>query len=171
MFKYWFNFGFKVVYDGKTTEHKDMMNKQATPIARSATPTLGFFDTVPEDVLNFGIGKNFDAKRVPDMLKLKNEDVSRIASVSKNSVRYDDLIPEQVRERLEEIGMTINMVAKVFDGDAEKTAVWFRARNPMLGDVAPRDMIRLGRFERLRKYIIGAMSKNDAVMRHASKSK
>ena len=27
----------------------------------------------------------------------------------------------------------------------------------MLGDVSPRDMIRLGRYERLRKFIINAM--------------
>ena len=62
------------------------------------------------------------------------------------------------------------MVAKVFDGDVEKTAVWFRARNPMLGDVSPRDMIRLGRFERLRKFIITAMSANEAQVRRALKT-
>lgn len=148
-----------------------MTTKQAaTPIQRASAP-LGLFDTVPDDVLKFGIGKRFDAKRVPEMLNLKKEDVSRIASVSVKSVRYDEAIPEQVRERLEEIGMTINMVAKVFNGDPEKTAVWFRARNPLLGDVTPRDMIRLGRFERLRKYIIGAMSANDAGIRQAAKAK
>jgi hypothetical protein len=58
---------------------------------------------------------------------------------------------------LEEIGITINMVAKFFDGDTDKTVTWFKARNPMLGDVSPRDMIRLGRFERLRKFIINAI--------------
>ena len=72
-------------------------------------------------------------------------------------MRYDDAIPEQMRERLEEIASTINMVAKAFDGDADKTSAWFRARNPMLGDVSPRDMIRLGRYERLRKFVINAM--------------
>jgi len=34
---------------------------------------------------------------------------------------------------------------------------WFKARNPLLGDVSPRDMIRLGRYEKLRKFIISAM--------------
>ncbi|MCZ7560467.1 MAG: MbcA/ParS/Xre antitoxin family protein [Burkholderiaceae bacterium] len=92
------------------------------------------------------------------MLGLNKEDVSRVASVSVKSVRYDDAIPEQVRDRLEEIANTINMVAEAFDGDIEKTVAWFRARNPMLGDVSPRDMIRLGRYERLRKFIIHAMS-------------
>ena len=121
------------------------------------SPAFSLFDTVPEDLLHFGRGDSFDAKRVPSLLGLKKEDVSRLASVSVKSVRYDDAIPEQMRERLEEIASTINMVAKAFDGDAEKTSAWFRARNPMLGDVSPRDMIRLGRYERLRKFVINAM--------------
>jgi hypothetical protein len=121
------------------------------------SPGFSLFDTVPDDLLHFGHGDSFDAKRVPNMLGLKKEDVSRLASVSVKSVRYDGAIPEQVRERLEEIASTINMVAKAFDGDVEKTTAWFRARNPLLGDVSPRDMIRLGRYERLRKFIINAM--------------
>jgi len=74
------------------------------------------------------------------------------------SVRYDDNIPERVRERLEEIANTINLVAQAFDGDPDKTVSWFKARNPLLGDVSPRDMIRLGRYERLRRFIINATS-------------
>ena len=64
---------------------------------------LGLFSTVPDDFLQFGRGSSFDAKRVPGFLGLKKDDVSRLASVSVKSVRYDDAIPEQVRERLEEI--------------------------------------------------------------------
>ena len=119
--------------------------------------SFGLFNTVPDDLLHFGRGASFVPKKVPELLGLKKEDVSRISHVSVKSVRYDESIPEQMRERLEEIASTINMVAKEFDGDAEKTAAWFRARNPMLGDVSPRDMIRLGRYERLRKFIINAM--------------
>lgn len=118
---------------------------------------LGLFSSVPYDFLKFGHGSSFDAKLVPGFLGLKKDDVSRLASVSVKSVRYDDAIPEQVRERLEEIASIINMVAQAFDGDADKTSSWFRARNPLLGDVSPRDMIRLGRYERLRKFIINAL--------------
>lgn len=119
---------------------------------------FGLFETVPEDVFNFGHGSAFTPKKVPEVLGLKKEDVSHLASVSIRSVRYDDAIPEQVRERLEEVGNTMNMVARAFDGDVEKTVAWFRTRNPLLGDVSPRDMIRLGRYERLRKFIINAMN-------------
>jgi len=121
-------------------------------------PTIGLFETVAPDVFNFGLGPEFSPKKVSEALSLKKEDVSHLAAVSAKSVRYDGAIPEQVRERLEEIANTMNMVAAAFDGDVAKTIAWFRARNPLLGDVSPRDMIRLGRYERLRKFIINATS-------------
>jgi len=133
--------------------------KQALHTSKPKTP-IGLFDNIADDVLQFGIGSSFNAKKVPELLNLKREDISRIASVSVKSVRYDHAIPDQMKERLEEIANTINMVAKVFDGNVEKTCAWFRVKNPLLGDVSPRDMIRLGRYERLRKFIISAMSKN-----------
>lgn len=118
---------------------------------------MGLFASVPDDVFHFGQGPSFQPKLVSNCLGLKKEDVSRLAEVSVKSVRYDDAIPGQVRERLEEIANTINMVALAFQGNQEKTIAWFSARNPMLGDISPRDMIRLGRYERLRKFIITAM--------------
>ena len=118
----------------------------------------GLFGSLPDDVLNFGYGSEFNAQKVPQFLGLKKEDVSRIAAVSVKSVRYDDAMPALVRERLEEIANTANWVAQAFNGDVNKTAAWFRACNPLLGDVFPRDMIRLGRYERLRKFIINAMN-------------
>lgn len=119
---------------------------------------FGLFDTVPEDLLKFGHGDSFDAKKAADFLSLKKADVGRIADVAQSSVRWDANIPESVRVRMEEIASIINLVAKQFAGDQEKTVAWFRARNPLLGDVSPRDMIRLGRYERLRRFIIQAMS-------------
>jgi hypothetical protein len=124
---------------------------------------FGLFDTVPKDLMNFGHGTSFEPRKIPDLLGFKNEDVSHLAGVSIRSVRYDQNMPQQMRDRLEEIGATINMVAGMFDGDADRTAIWFKARNPLLGDISPRDMIRLGRYERLRKFIINAM------MRHGSR--
>lgn len=123
---------------------------------------IGFFDTIPPDVMQFGQGGAFVPKKVPELLDLKKEDVSRLSGVAFSSVRYDDAIPAPMRERLEELANTINMVATLFAGDANKTAAWFKARNPMLGDISPRDMIRLGRYERLRKFIINAMNERNA---------
>jgi hypothetical protein len=123
---------------------------------------IELFDNVPPDAMQFGQGGAFVPKRVPELLDLKKEDVSRLAGVAVSSVRYDDAMPAPMRDRLEEVANTINMVATLFAGDANKTAAWFKARNPMLGDISPRDMIRLGRYERLRKFIINAMNERNA---------
>jgi hypothetical protein len=118
---------------------------------------VALFDTVPPDLMGFGLGSSFDAKSVQSFLSLKKEDVSRIADVSPKSVRFDDAMPVPIRERLQEIANTINLVARFFGGDADKTGTWFKTRNPLLGDISPRDMICLGRFQRLRKFIWLAM--------------
>jgi Protein of unknown function (DUF2384) len=57
------------------------------------------------------------------------------------------------RVHLEEIAKACNLVAKKFGGDSGKAAKWFRANNPQLGDMSPLEMIRLGRLDRLRKFI------------------
>ncbi|SEL95013.1 hypothetical protein SAMN05428989_2961 [Pseudoxanthomonas sp. GM95] len=117
------------------------------------------FSTVPEmDALEFGYGPSFNARKVAEWMELDKKEVSRISAVAPASVRYDDHIPRAVRDRLEEIGSIANLVAQVFNGDVGKTALWFRASNPMLGDVSPRDMVRLGRHEKLRKSIRSAMA-------------
>ncbi|MBK7003306.1 MAG: hypothetical protein IPH35_26380 [Rhodoferax sp.] len=118
--------------------------------------SFGLFDNVPADYLQFGRGDAFNARKVPELLSLKKEDISRITSVAQSSIRYDERIPLKVRERMEEIANTINMVASFFDGDVQRTVTWFKASNPLLGDVSPRDMIRLGRYDRLRKFIVNA---------------
>jgi len=118
---------------------------------------VALFDTVPPDLMGFGLGSSFNAKSVQSFLSLKKEDVSHIAYVSPKSVRFDDAMPVPVRERLQEIANTINLVARFFGGDADKTGTWFKTRNPLLGDISPRDMICLGRFQRLRKFIWLAM--------------
>ena len=116
------------------------------------------FDTIPQDALLFGRGPAFQPKLVADWLGLDKGELSRIASVSRSSVRYDAAAPRALIERLEEIANIANMVAQIFDDDGAKTALWFRTKNPMLGDVSPRDMVRLGRHDRLRKFIVRAVA-------------
>lgn len=79
-------------------------------------------------------------------------------ATARSAARYDNYAQEQDRVRLDEIVATLNLVSKQFNGDAAKTVAWFKARNPLLGDVSPCDMIRLGRHQRLRRFIMQAMN-------------
>lgn len=109
-----------------------------------------------QDYLGFspaGKGDLPNYKVVPELLQFDKKQVSQLGRVSQSSVRYDSNIPRDLAERLEQTANIANRVAALFDGDVEKTALWFRTLNPMLGNITPRDMLRLGRFKRLAKFV------------------
>ncbi|MGE0030713.1 MAG: hypothetical protein AB7T20_06310 [Steroidobacteraceae bacterium] len=127
------------------------------------TEANALFRTIsPIDHLEFWSNHAFQARSVAEFLELKNSEVAKIAGVAKSSVRYDNEIPRDLRERLEEIANICNLVAQYFEGDAGKTALWFRTKNPILGEISPRDMIRFGRYDKLRRFIVGAQMDRDA---------
>ena len=112
------------------------------------------FDTVEKmDYLGFMEDKELNYKKVADFLDFDRKDLSRMTSLSVGSVRFDSKIPAPLAQRLEEIANIANRITSVFDGDANKSALWFRTPNPMLGEIAPRDMLRMGRYKRLVKFI------------------
>jgi hypothetical protein len=130
-----------------------------------------FATVASDDLLGFYEQGHFKPKSVAEFLTLKNSDVSRATAVSRNSVRYDEAIPQPMRERLAEIANICNMVAQFFSGDRQKTALWFTTKNPMLGDISPRDMIRFGRYDKLRRFVINALIDEQAANRTRSPAK
>lgn len=118
------------------------------------------FNTVPtHDYL--GLLKEDDSsKKVVDFLDFTKEDVASATGLPKASIRYDERIPSELAERLLEIGIVCELVADYFKGDLRKTALWFRIKNPALGNIAPRDMIRFGRYQKLIKFVQNALAGN-----------
>ena len=115
------------------------------------------YDTVSQsDPLNFWADKMLNYGRVSKFLEFSKQELSKIGGVAVKSVRLDERIPSDLKEHLEQIANICNLVAEFFEGDANKTVLWFRTPNPMLGDMSPRDMIRLGRHKRLQKFVLAA---------------
>jgi hypothetical protein len=44
-----------------------------------------------------------------------------------------------------------------FFNDERKARVWLRTSNPIRSGVSPRDMVRMGRYERLRRFVTQAI--------------
>jgi hypothetical protein len=134
------------------------------------------FSTVPEkDYLGFWAHQTLKAREVVQFLNLNKRDVAKLAGVAPASVRFDQKIPKEVLDRLQEIANICGLVAQFFAGDAAKTALWFKTINPLLGNISPRDMIRYGRYEKLRNFIMSALEENAASQRtkargHAAES-
>jgi len=55
----------------------------------------------------------------------------------------------------------IRLVREFFKGRLDKENAWFEARNPLLGNVSPNDMIQVGRAERLLKFIRTQLLENE----------
>ncbi len=115
-----------------------------------------------KDLLNLYREGRPDYKRIADLIKLSKADLGKISQVAKSSVRFDANIPEPVAERLREIANIANLVAEFFAGDAQKVGLWFEIANPMLGNISPRDMIRIGRLKRLLSFVMTAREEGAA---------
>ncbi len=103
-----------------------------------------------------------DYQKVVRLLDFKKNDVARASNISVHSIRYDPpRMPKELEERLNEWAVALSLVAQFFQ-DEQKTVLWFKTPNPLLGDMTPRDMIRIGRFRKLRRFIQNALSENES---------
>ena len=124
------------------------------------TQKYELFDNLPEkDILGFYNQGVPQYRRPVEFLHFKKDDVALATNIPKNSVRYDQKMPVELAERIVEWAMAINLVAGHFN-DMDKTKLWFQAPNPILGNHTPINMIRLGRFKKLYKFIIAALDEN-----------
>jgi hypothetical protein len=124
--------------------------------AQLASSTI--FNTVPtHDYLGI-LKENNPSQKVVEFLKFNKEEVASATGVPKASIRYDERIPNELTERLQEIGIICELVANYFKGNLRKTALWFQIKNPALGNISPRDMIRYGRYQKLEKFIQNALA-------------
>ena len=123
---------------------------------------LALFETVPkEDYLTLFPSGDTDYEKVVDLLDFRKKDVARASNVALHSVRYDPpKMPRELQDRIQEWAVALNLVAQFFR-DEQKTVLWFKTPNPLLGDIAPRDMIRIGGFKKLRQFILQALSENE----------
>lgn len=121
-------------------------------------PPPALFCTVPtHDYLQLWQAGRFQPQRVARFLGFGKEDVAQLAGIAVSSVRYDRKAPRDLIERLTDVAATCTLVAQFFVGNTTKTVLWFKARNPLLGDVSPRDMIRSGRHDELRRHVLEAL--------------
>jgi hypothetical protein len=130
------------------------MSAPATAFSNSRASIVSHIAS--EDLLHLYCDGRPDDKRIAELTKLSKADLRKIAQVAKSSVRFDVHIPEPVAVRLREIANIANLVAEFFAGDAQKVGLWFEIANPMLGNISPTDMIRVGRYKRLLNFVIDA---------------
>jgi hypothetical protein len=98
-----------------------------------------------------------DVQRTKDFLEFTKDDIASATNVPGSSVRFDGRMPSEVRARMVEIAAICELVAEHF-GSADKAALWFKLSNPLLGNLSPRDMLRMGRFKKLHRFVVEALT-------------
>ena len=123
--------------------------------------STSIFSTVPKsDYLGFYSEEQFNYQKAVDFLNFDKKEVAVAAGIPKSSVRYDQRIPKLLEERIIQWATAINLVADHFEGDINKTLLWFKTINPMLGNKSPRELIRLGLYNKLIAFILAATESN-----------
>ena len=89
-----------------------------------------------------------DYKEVSVFLQLSPEDLAKIAKISVKTVRFNDKMPEALKERIDEMKNVCELVYEML-GEVIKTQLWFKTKNQMLGNNSPRDLLRFGRYQKL----------------------
>jgi hypothetical protein len=119
------------------------------------------FGTVPKDdpLVLFPDGAT-DYQKVVRLLDFKKRDVAKASQISIQSVRYDHKIPRELVERVRDWAVALSLVAQYFKNE-HKTVLWFKTPNPLLGNITPREMIRVGRFKKLYLFIQNALGENE----------
>ena len=93
--------------------------------------------------------KGIDYNSLSKEFQLTRDRIKKITGLKQNSIRFDQKMPEKVKDLLLCVHTIFGMVFSHFK-DFEKTKLWFEIPNPMLGGgLSPRDMIYVGRHKKL----------------------
>jgi hypothetical protein len=98
--------------------------------------------------------------RITKLLGYRRSDVAAAAGLTPDKVRHDAKMPVELRERLNEWAVILNLIGEYFQNE-DKVVLWLQTSNPLLGDVSPRDMIRIGRYKKLLKFVQTALRENE----------
>jgi hypothetical protein len=105
---------------------------------------------MPDVLFSDGVA---DPLKTANFLKFNVGDVATATGVPRRIVRLDAKITEEVRARLTEIANICALVFDHFDGNLDKTHLWFTTRNPLLGNMSPREMIRYGLYRKVLRFV------------------
>lgn len=89
----------------------------------------GIFSNIPKkDYLSLFNKGEARAPEVIEFVGFKKDDIAKATGVPSSSIRYDERMPQTLKDRLREWANLLNLVAQFFEGDAAKTALWFKTQ-------------------------------------------
>lgn len=109
---------------------------------------------VAEDRLDLFKNGQPQYSKIKKVIDLTDNDFASATNFPVTSLKSGaSKLPKDFLRILQDLGNGINLVAEAFNGDMKKVNLWFQIRNPQLGNISPRDMIKHGRFKKLLQHI------------------
>ena len=103
--------------------------------------------------------QDFNYKQIANIFfdKKKEKRIEQLTGISKHFIRYDDKMPQDLKDFLQFMASIFHLVYGHFN-DFDKTKIWFELPNPMLGEeITPKHMIWIGRHKKLFEIISSAL--------------
>ncbi len=101
---------------------------------------------------------------VSSILQILSEPVDGKQSLEKVETtirdRFKDIVDNPDTEYFRKTWDAAYLLVSAFFNDKKKTEAWFNTDNPMLGNISPRDMIRVGRGDKLLHFIKTSLDEN-----------
>ena len=73
----------------------------------------------------------------------------------------DEIRDREVLSILRDFDDAVELLLGFFGGDVEKTKLWLKTKNPQLGNVTPFHMYRIGKADKVLKFIKSALEDNE----------
>lgn len=88
-----------------------------------------------------------------DFLGFDKKALAGAAGLPRNSVNLSQDIPIELSRLFKSWAVLLRLVAHFFEGNLDKTAMWFNTPNYLLGGLEPREYLVYGREQKLREII------------------
>ena len=117
-----------------------------------STATQSFNTSIPNHFGLFDIEGEVNCEKTINSIQLSKDELAQSFQLSSNQLRFDRASKE-TKKVIAELAESIERVAEIFSGNKAKTKRWFNVPNPHFGNASPKDIIIIGRFERVKKFI------------------
>lgn len=98
---------------------------------------------------------------IRQIMHFSEADLKELSRAQDVPVCVDEESAELFRTLLIRLANLVNLIAEFFSNDIHKVELWFTLPNYFFGNSSPRDMIRLGRYDKVLNFVVDALEENE----------
>ena len=108
---------------------------------------------LPSHLGLFSPAGDVDVEKTYSVIDISRAQLAEALGFTAEQLRPERL-SERAREKVAELAGALEMVAKAFHGDINKTKYWVKTPNPNFGGATPRQLIVRGRYKKVIQFVM-----------------